>query len=139
MIDFTDDEAVNKLARLIWRLEEWAVKYKTYPSSAPSYESGFLATRRILGLEDYVSDGHRRVRTSRLIHCAGCGRTHMLPVQTEILMVSNCVLCSLDADDPDAISCQLYPVRMLLASLPVQVEEAVYGRLADSYFSQLDT
>lgn len=138
MIDFSDDAAVHKLARLIWRLEEWSVTHKLYRSAAHTYEQTFWATYEILGLSDYVSQGHRMVRTSRLVYCAGCGTTHMLPIKTEVLMVGCCTLCENEWNSNDfRDTTPLYPVRMLLAALPPQVEEAVYGRLADSYFMQL--
>lgn len=134
MIDFSDDEAVHKLVRLIWNLTCWSLRNKVYQSQAPTIPDRYETTYEILGLAGYVTQGYHPIRSSYLVHCANCGRTHKIPIKTTIYISSYCSKCEPDYVDSLCNATLLDNVQTLLMALPPQVEESFLDRLADSYF-----
>jgi hypothetical protein len=126
----------NKLARLIFNLYLWAERNKAYALDVPEYAVRWEATRTILGLEDYVSNGMCKLKPTMLVCCASCESVHRLPISTTIYFVDSCVTCSTYVD-PFKDRYWLHPLPHLLMSLPEQVTEAFLDRLADKYYTQL--
>lgn len=130
-------DSPRKLARLIWRLEEWLVTHKVYQLEATPFLQQYEAMRCILGLEDYVTQGKRRLRPTYLCYCAGCGTVYRLPVESHAFIVGSCISCG-SLPDPAQCCYQLEDAASLLASLPSEVEEEFYEILASKYFAQVD-
>jgi hypothetical protein len=131
----------RKTALLLWRLAEWNIRkvtYQPYPFESSYNTVRWEATQELLGYAEYVHNGHNKLRDSRIVYCATCGKVHQLPISMPIYMVRYCILCAPSYIDVHEVWTPLDGLLNCLRWLPVEVVDEFMDILADKFFEQLD-